>query len=54
MYKNVIGIIFVKNKIINLFGLLKDRIVVLNGELKREIGIVGLGYFVIVVFVFDN
>lgn len=33
---------------------MKDRTVVLNGELKRETGTVGSGYSAIVVFVPDN
>lgn len=33
---------------------MKDRTVVLNGELKRETGIAGSGYSAVVVFVPDN
>lgn len=54
MHNNAIGTIFAKNKTINLLGSLKDRTVVLNGELKRETGIAGSGYSAKVVFVPDN
>lgn len=54
MHNNAIGTIFAKNKTINLLGSLKDRTVVLNGELKRETGIAGSGYSAIVVFVPDH
>lgn len=54
MHNNAICTIFAKNKTINLLGSLKDRTVVLNGELKRETGIAGSGYSAKVVFVPDN